>query len=53
MTNTIGVRVDPHDVDLMMTVCKDLYIKAHPEMKGFILSRRFMFKKIVEQIIGD
>lgn len=53
MKNPIGIKVDPEDVDKMMTSCVKLFLKAHPEMEGIHISRRFMFKKIVKFYIEN
>ena len=44
----ISIKVDVEDVDKMMNQCRDLYIKAHPDMADIFLSKRFMFKRLVE-----
>ena len=53
MANTVFIRVDDDDVEMMMSSCKELFLKEHPEFKGMVLSRRFMFKKVINQIIGE
>lgn len=53
MVNTVYIRIDKEDDVKLMGICKDLFLKEHHEMKGMIISRRFMIKKIVEHIIGD
>jgi len=42
------VWVDETDLKELDLACKNLYLKSHPEMRGLNLSRRFMFKKLVE-----
>ena len=53
MGDTILLRVDKEDVNRMMTTGKELFLKEHPEMKGMVFTRRFMFKKIVNNVVGD
>ena len=52
MSVTIQIRVDSDDVDRMMNSVKKKFLEEHPEMEGLNLSRRFMFKKIVDHALG-
>ncbi len=42
------IRVCEEDEESLMDNCVTLFLKSHPEMKGIYLSRKFMFKKVVE-----
>ena len=48
MDNTISIRVHKKDVVIMMTECINLFLKAHPEMKGISLSYEFLVDKTIE-----
>lgn len=49
-TKLIEVLVE--DDELMMTVCKEIYLKAHPQMRGVPLSKKFLYRKIVDYYIN-
>jgi len=44
----VNIKVNKKDESRLMKECKDLYLEHHPEMADIKLSRRFMFKKIVD-----
>jgi len=48
--NVVNIRVEQEDVDMLMGRIKDNFIKENPEMEGMLISRRFMFKKIIQHV---
>jgi len=48
MVNTVSIRVPVISLAKMRKECKEIFLKAHPEMKGLILTDGFMFNKLTE-----
>ena len=51
MYNLKVIKVDSVDERMMMNECRDIFIKFHPVFEGMHMSRRFMFKKVVQHFI--
>lgn len=43
-----SIKVNIDDARDLMTVCKELYLRDNPEMRGVHLTRKFMFHKVIE-----
>ena len=52
MDNTISIRVHSDDVKKLMGECKELYLNKYPQMKDVPISVRFMFRKVINEILG-
>jgi hypothetical protein len=36
------------DDELLMNACREIFLKAHPEMRGMRITRKFMLAKVIE-----
>lgn len=46
--NTVTIRADEEDRNSLMNECKQLFLEEHPEMEGYEITQRFMFKKVIK-----
>jgi len=51
MRNQVNAKIDPLYLEKLRTECKDAFIRENPSFKGFIMSDRFMFEKVIDFFI--
>lgn len=51
MTRYKLIRVHTEDEERLMGECIKIFLAAHPEMKGYDLSRAFMMCKVIDYYI--
>ena len=42
------IHVEIEDEQRLMNECKELFLEDNPTMKGLELSRKFLFKKVID-----
>lgn len=52
-SNTTSIKVDTADAKRLSSRFKDEYIELHPEFDGMILSRRVLFKKLLDYVLKE